>query len=431
MDAALDSATSALYAQSKALSVISNNLANSSTTGYKAVSTSFASLVSGESSTTSSVTGGVLASAQQNINTTGNIESTGVSTNMAIDGKGMFVVGASASGTNSYYYTRDGDFTTDSDGYLTENGYYLMGWPTDQSGAVTASDTTTTSGLEAINVDRYNSTAAATQNVTVGANLPADATSGASFTSTMAIYDSLGAEEDVPVVWTKLTTSNEWTMSFGSPTSAATGSVSGTLGGVTTYTVDFSANGTLSSIEDSSGNAVSAATLTVSSWSDGADTTSDGSVNVNLGTSGKADGLTQYATSTTATVSPTFTQDGLAYGTLDSVAVNSDGTVVATYTNGKSLDIYKVAVATFNNEDGLAAQSGDVFQQTAASGSYTLNIAGSNGAGNIKGGSLESSNVDTSSEFTLMIQAQQAYSAASKVISTDTAMFNSLISAMG
>ena len=436
LDGALDAATSALQAQSKALSIISDNIANSSTTGYKAVDVSFSSLLAGASTTTSDTTGGVTASGQQNLYAQGLVSSTNTSTNMAINGNGLFVVSSgTASASTTYAYTRDGDFGTDSNGYLTENGYTLMGWPTDSTGAVSASDMNTTAGLQAINVDRYSSSAAPTTAVTAAANLPADATAGSSYTTSIEVYDSLGTAEEVPVTWTKGTVANEWTMSIGNPTDASTGASSGTIGGITSYTIDFNSDGTLGTISyDSGGTAttVSAPTITVASWSDGANTTTDGSITLDLGTSGKSDGLTQYATGETdPTVNPTITKNGIAYGTLKSVSIGSDGTVSATYSNNQSVAIYKVAVATFANEDGLQAESNNVYEETSASGSYRLNIAGQDGAGSIEGSALEGSTTDTSSEFSQMIVAQQAYSAASSIITTDKDMFTALMNAVG
>jgi flagellar hook protein FlgE len=431
MDAALQAATSALQAQSKALSIISDNLANSSTTGYKAVDTSFSSLIAGETTSVTDTTGGVSASGKQNIDVQGLISSTDTSTDMAIDGNGMFVVSDGLGGAT--YYTRDGAFQTDANGYLEVNGYYLMGWPTDSSGNITATDTNSTGGLEAIDVNRFSSEAAATQNITLQANLPADATAGSTFTTSLEAYDSLGVEEDIPVTWTKSSTANEWTMTVADPTNASTGDQSGTVGGSTSYTVDFNSDGSLGSITDASGNTVSAATVTISSWNDGANTTTDGSITLDLGTASGTDGLTQYASGETdPQISiENLSKDGVAYGTLSSVSVSSDGTVTAKYSNGQSMAIYKVAVATFQNVDGLAAKSDDVYQQTSASGNYALHVAGTDGAGVIDGSALEGSTTDTSTEFSKMIVAQQAYSAASQIISTDKSMFSSLMNAMG
>ena len=429
LGAALNAAVSALQAQSKTLSIISDNLANSSTVGYKSVGTTFASLLTEETSATTYSSAGVVASATQNVGAQGVISSTSTTTNVAINGDGLFVVTDDKDLSNTYF-TRDGEFDTDNEGYLVNDGYYLMGWPTDSDGNVESTNVNNVDGLEPININRYTTSAAASTEVTLKANLPADADDGDSFTTSVSIYDSLGVAQDIPLTWTKSTTdSNTWTLTIGNPTSPSTGDETGTVGGTTTYTVTFNSDGTLAGIEDSGGTSVDTATITIASWNDGA---AAGDLTLNLGTADSADGLTQYASgsSSPSVDVKSATQDGVAYGTLESVDIDEDGTVTANYTNGQSLPIYKIAIATFANVDGLEAKSSNVYQMTAASGSYTLHVAGQGGAGTIEGSSVEQSTVDTADEFSRMIVAQQAYAAASQVITTTTTMFNDLMQAV-
>ncbi|HWT97054.1 MAG TPA: flagellar hook protein FlgE [Terriglobales bacterium] len=422
---ALNSAVSAINAQSKALSIISNNLANASTYGYKTVTTSFYDLVSDSNGLAS---GGVTANATQNVNYKGNIVGTTTSTNVAIDGTGFFVVSYN-NDTSQTYFTRDGNFDTDNNGYLVNNGYYLMGWPTDANGNITSSDTNSTSGLEAINIDKFSTSASATTSATMKANLPADAAVGDTFDTSITVYDSLGVAQSVPVTWEK-TASNSWTMTYGNPTDPSDNTTTtGTIGGNTTYTINFNSDGSLSGITDSSGNAVTEPTVTVSSWNDGA---AASSIDLNLGTTGETDGLTQYASGSDdpqveiQSVDP----NGFAYGHLTGVTISKDGTVTASYDNGQSLPIYKIAVATFPNSDGLQVKSDNVYAMTGDSGGYTLHIAGDGGSGKIDGSSVEESNVSTADQLSLMIVCQQNYSAASQVISTCKTMFDDLISAV-
>ncbi|SRR5260221_7104676 len=426
---ALNSAVSALQAQSQQLSMISDDLANTGTTGYKTVNSSFSDLLTQQTGANTYGSGGVVSTPTRNVTQQGTIATTTTSTNVAIDGNGMFVVENTNSGEIDY--TRDGSFTTDSSGNLILNGTYeLLGWPTDATGKIEASSTNSTSSLQAVNVDRFASSAAATTKVTLQANLPADAASSASYTSSLAIYDSLGTAQSVDVTWTKsATVSNEWTATLTGPANPTTGATTGTLGGTTSYTIDFNSDGSLASIKDSAGATVTSPTITVSAWNDGA---AASSITLSAGTAGTSTGLTQDSSGSTA---PTVdiqsqTQDGYAYGKLSSVAIGTDGTVTATYDNGQKLPVYKIPIATFANEDGLEALSGNVYQATAAAGSYTLHQAGTGGAGTTKGSSLESSTVDTSDQFSKMIVAQQAYSAASQVISTAKTMFSDIIQAV-
>jgi flagellar hook protein FlgE len=420
---AMNTAVSALNAQSQQLAMISENLANSSTTGYKTVTGGFATLLNGQSTSKYS-SGGVTVYTKQNVTAQGQIQSTSTTTDMAIDGNGMFCVSYNKD-TSDMYFSRDGSFTEDNEGYLTLNGkYYLEGWPTDSNGNVTSSDTSSVSGLEAVNLNTHSTSAAGTTTYTLAQNLPADATVNASFSTSLSIYDSLGVAETVPATWTK-TAANTWTVSLSNPTNSS-GTTSGTIGGNTTYTLNFTSAGALSSITDSGGTAVTTPTITVSSWTSGA---SASSISFNLGASGSASGLTQFSSgSTTPTIDKkSSSQDGYAYGRLTGVTVGTDGTITAKYDNGQTIPIYKVPIATFNNVDGLSSLSDNVYQMTSTSGSYTLHTAGSGGSGKIDGSSLESSGTDTANELSLMIVAQQAYSAASQIISTSKSMFDDLM----
>jgi flagellar hook protein FlgE len=418
LSGALNSAVSALKAQSTAISVVSDNIANSGTYGYKTTSSLFESLVTGSDSSTSYASGGVTVYAKSNITEQGLLTSSTTTTNVAIDGSGFFVVSGSASG-NALSYTRNGTFEVDDAGYLVSNGYYLQGWTTDQNGNVTVAEDSTT--LEAINTNIVSSTAEATTTTSFDLNLPADASTGDTFTTSMQIYDSLGTSQSLTVTWEK-TGSNAWEASFSDPTltsdtSTTTGTVTGTV------TLTFNSDGSLASTSPSP------ATISITGWTTGA---ADSTITLDLGTTGGTDGVTQYSSDldTPAIDLDKIESDGLAYGTLSSVAVGDDGVVEATYSNGNTIAIYKVAVATFANADGLSASSSGIYEETSSSGSASLHESGEGGAGTVYGSELESSTTDTSTEFSNMIQAQQAYSAAAQVISTVSDMYDTLISAV-
>lgn len=415
---ALSSAISALSAQSQSLSMISDNIANTSTTGYKTTSAMFDDLVTASSNATSYASGGVTVSGRANITQQGLLAATSNATDVAIQGSGFFVVTSATSGGITSY-TRNGAFSTDNAGYLENNGSYLEGWRTDSDGNVVGNESA--SNLQAINTQVASTSGSATTKTTIAANLPSDAATGDTYTSSMTVYDSLGAANSMQVTWTK-TGTNAWSASFADPTSTsdtttATGTASGTIA------ITFNSDGSLASTSPSP------ATVAVTGWTDGA---ADSTITMNLGTAGGTDGLTQYASGeTTPTVNVTsIDSDGLSYGKLSSISIGKNGVVDATYSNGQTIAIYKIAVATFADPTGLSAASDGLYSGTVTSGNAALQASGENGAGTIYGSELESSTTDTSSQFSSMISAQQAYSAASQVISTVDKMYDTLISAM-
>jgi flagellar hook protein FlgE len=416
---ALSSAISALNAQSQSLSMISDNIANSDTTGYKTTSALFENLVTASSSSKSYASGGVTVSGRANITQQGLLSATTTATDVAIQGSGFFAVTDATSG-GSTFYTRNGAFTTDNAGYLENNGYYLEGWRTDASGNVVGD--TSSASLQPIDTDVAATSASATTKTTFAANLPSDAATGDTYTSSMTAYDSLGTANSIQITWTK-TGTNAWSASFGNPTLA---SDSSTTTGTTSTTgnpvaITFNSDGSLATPTTDPSIALT--------WNDGA---AASSIALNFGTVGKTDGLTQDASGeTTPAVNVTsISSDGLAYGKLSSVAIGKNGVVNATYSNGNTIAIYKIAVATFSDPNGLAAHSDGMYSATVTSGNATLQTSGSNGAGTVYGGELESSTTDTSGQFSNMISAQQAYSAASQVVTTVNKMFDTLISAM-
>ena len=280
--------------------------------------------------------------------------------------------------------------------------------------------------------------------------------------TSISVYDSLGVQQSFPVTWTA-EGNNQWLMTVNNPTNPAgttqTGQLYDSAGNAVSsysYNVTFNSDGTLNSVVGLSTTAQIVATtgttpttagvaptngnepVLSATWFDGAQSSLSSTaeaINVNLGTAGalgtgKTDGLSQFDTgeSTPSISVKATTQNGVQYGELTGVTVDStSGNVIAAYSNGQKVPIYKIPVVTFPNENGLTAQNDGVYEQSSLSGSYTLNAAGTNGAGTITGEALEQSNVNTSTEFSNMITAQQAYSAASQVIGTDKQMFTSLL----
>ncbi|MEM9631280.1 MAG: flagellar hook protein FlgE [Pseudomonadota bacterium] len=415
LQGALNASISALSAQSTALSAISDNLANSQTTAYKSSSTSFSSLVAGSGSNSS---GGVSATMVSNVDQQGLLVQSTEATHLAIEGDGFFIVSDSSDATSTYY-TRNGEFTVDNEGYLTNGDYYLLGWATDADGNPVGG--TSENALEPIDLDSVQSSVDATSNVEFQANLPADAAIGDEFETTFEVYDSLGTTSTVTATYTK-TAENTWEINYSDPTLPSSGDVVGT---VTSGPVEvtFNEDGTLASTNPAP------AELTIGSWTTGAQ---DSSISLGLGEPGATNGLTQYASDggDPAIDVQSIDQDGLAYGNLSSIEIADDGSVIAFFDNGEERPIYQIPVATFGNPDGLAEMSNGVYARSSNSGNATLHEPGAGGAGTIQGGWLEASTVDTGNEFSKMLSAQQAYSAASQVMTTANSMFDRLLEAV-
>ncbi|GEO80344.1 flagellar hook protein FlgE [Pararhodospirillum oryzae] len=426
LSSSLYTAVSALNAQSAAVSAISNNLANSETIGYKSTNASFYSLVTGASSQVNFTGAGVIANPSQSIATQGVIIGTENETDLAIDGNGFFVVTSDVD-SDVFYYTRVGDFDTDDEGYLVNsNGYYIQGYSTNLSGEITGG--TSAAALEPINLDAINGTAVATSNLAVKANLPVNAAVGDSVQASVEVFDSLGVAHTIDLTYTK-TALNEWTMVPSEPLYSSDGlTQSGTLSTASAagLVITFNGDGTLASTAPVDASMTSYS-LDVT-WNTGAQ---DSTIAYSAGTVGKANGLSQYSSSSgdVEIELDTISQDGVRYGAFQSATVTEDGLVYANFDNGVSYAIYQIPLATFQNPNGLEAASGNVYLPTVQSGSQTYVLPGTSGSGTIFAGSLESSTVDTADEFSKLITAQQAYSAATQIVESAQEMFDDLISA--
>jgi flagellar hook protein FlgE len=423
LSAALSTAVSGLTAQSRALSAISENIANSSTTAYKTTDVYFQALVSGGKGSATS-TSAVTAKSSQAMSVQGTVTSTSVATNVAIQDAGFFVVTSDPAGAASAdMYTRNGSFETNADGYLINTeGFYLMGWPTDAEGNVLASNTNDLTGLSAINLSSIGGTAKATTEIEMSANVPADADVGAELTTSMQMIDSLGVSHTVGQTWTK-TADNTWTLELSDPVLTSDGTTkSGDMTAGGPYTVTFNTDGSLASISP-------ALSFTVENFTTGA---ADSTVTMDIGEVGGTDGVTQYAsTSSVIGLEDVQTeQDGALYGELSDIEIDSEGLVTANFDNGISLAIYQIPIATFSNPNGLTLVSGTTYDENSAAGQVHLNLPGEGGAGTLVASALEGSTTDIATEFNKMIIAQQAYSAASQVVSSAGDMFDSLIQAV-
>lgn len=391
---------SGLAGSSDALNVIANNLANLNTDGYKDENLSFSDLfnqmlgVSGNGDPIQVGSGVRVAGETANF-TNGTVSSTGIPSNMALQGNGFFVV---QGGNNQVSYTRDGNFGVNAEGQLvTADGQLVMGYPA-VNGAIS-----TSGALGPISVNQAaNIPAVATSSFSMDTNLDASAAVGNTFSTPLTVYDSLGTSHVLTATFTN-TGANTWSYSLSLP-AADTGGT-GTATTVGSGTMTFNSSGQLTS---PSGSVTG---INISGLADGA---APMSLTWNLTNNGSPTMTQQDATSATSTTQ----QNGYGVGTLTGYSVLSDGTVEGQFSNDQTLALGRVAVASFANNQGLTQLGGDDYQATFASGAPVIGQAGAGGNGTITGGAVEESNVNLSAEFANMIVAQQNYEANAKALTT-------------
>lgn len=392
---------SGLATSSDALNVIGNNLANLNTDGYKDETLSFSDVfnqvqgVSGNGDPIQ-IGSGVQVAGQSSNFTNGTISTTGVASNMALQGNGMFVVEDTSNSQTSF--TRDGDFSVNSEGQLcTSSGQLVMGYPA-QNGVIS-----TSSALGPINVNQAaNIPAVPTSSFSMNANLNAGAAVGDTFSSPITIYDSLGTSHVMTVDFTN-TAANTWSYNISLP-AADTGGT-GTSTTVASGTLTFNSSGQLVS------PSANVAGIQITGLADGA---APMNLTWNLSSTGSSAITQQDETSATSSTN----QNGYGVGTLTGYSVLSDGTVQGQFSNNQTMALGQVAVAGFANVQGLTQVGSNDFQATFASGTPIIGQAGAGGNGTITGGAVEESNVDLSTEFANMIVAQQGYEANAKVLTT-------------
>ena len=391
---------SGLESTSQSLNVIANNLANLNTDGYKDETLNFSAIFNQMQGTSGNgdpiQTGsGVQVSATSSNFTNGSVTSTGVASNMALQGNGFFVV-QNGSQTD---YTRSGNFTVNSLGQLTTtNGELVMGYPA-TNGVVSTSET-----LAPISVDSSSTVpAVASTTFQMSTNLDSSGGVGATFSTPITVYDSLGTSQTLSVQYTN-TAANSWSYSITIP-AAATGGT-GNPTSIASGTLTFDQNGNL---KTPTGTVTG---IKISGLADGA---ADMDLTWNLDNTSGNPTITQQDS---ASATSTTTQNGYGVGTLTSYSVLPDGTVQGQFSNDQTLALGQVAVANFANAQGLAQSGQSDYQATFASGAAVVGQAGVGGDGTITGGAVEGSNVDLSTEFANMIVAQQGYEANAKALTT-------------
>jgi len=450
--ASLFSGVSGLAANSSAMGMISDNIVNINTVGYKGTQAKFSSLVTESNSTASYSPGGVIAKPQALISHQGLLQGSTSATDLSIDGSGFFVVANQADAQNAdatISFTRAGSFTPDDAGFLQNTaGLYLQGYALDSNGAV---QTEGIQELVPINVARFTSSAEPTSSVAIRANLQssqtinplvaglpynnataagsmagydADVVAGApvpqgikpDFQTSVQVYDARGELHSVTFAALKQT-DNTWNAEiFVSPPSDISGPTVAGTGQIAAGQIVFNGDGT---IDTTATSAALLAPLGVN-WTGGTDA---GQITFNLGTDGESDGISEFAGESTVI---STTANGAKFGSVIGVSVNEEGVVTALFNNGLARDVFQLPIQTFQNPDGLTRRQGNSYTISDASGEGSLKLAGRGGAGLVAPSTLEASTVDLASEFTNLITVQRAFSASTKIITTADEMLDEL-----
>jgi flagellar hook protein FlgE len=402
---------SGLNAASKALDATGNNIANSSTVGFKAANAQFADVyaasLAGAGATQIGIGTSVGGVAQQF--TQGNITTTNNSLDIAVNGSGFFRMDDNGSVT----WTRNGQFQVDKDGYIINaQGARLTGYLANANGTIiqsspsdilidtsdlqpvaTGSGTPATGLMMGLNLDSRETTP------TTATFSPNDPTSYNKSTSA-TVYDSLGNPHTLALYFVKSATANQWSLYTtldGGAASAGT-------------TLTFSSSGALQS-PPVNGIVTQSFALT-----NGASTPLTFPLNLT--------GTTQYGSVFGVN---SLSQDGYASGRLSGLSVSSDGTVQGQYSNGQTRNLAQIVLGKFTNPNGLMSMGGNQWAETSASGQPLIGVPGSGALGVLQSGAVEDSNVDLTQELVNLITEQRNYQANAQTIKTQDQVLQTLV----
>lgn len=408
----LRTGVSGMNAQANKLGTIADNIANTSTTGYKRASTEFSSLLL-ENNQKNYQSGAVQTKVRYSISEQGSLTYTTSATDLAIQGNGFMVVSDKA---GVPYLTRAGSFTVDATtGNLVNTaGYTLMGYNVangDPNVVLNGMGALVPVNLSSMNLQAKPSTSGvfvanlpANSDVVTG-DLPSDNTTDSLYTtkSSIVAYDKVGNQVVLDVYFTKTSASPiEWEMSvFDQADAASGGGFPYSSAALATSTLEFSDTGQLTSTPSIAFNVPGGSQLTL-------DLT----------------GMSQLAADYTPL---NVAVNGNAPSTVSGVVIEEDGTVYATYQNGAKAPAFRIPLADVASPDNLKPLAGNVFATTSASGDLQIGFPEEGSRGTLISGALEQSNVDMAAELTDMIVAQRDYSANSKVVQTGSELLDVLI----
>ena len=419
ISSSMNAGVAGLNANANRLATISDNIANSSTYGYKRAQADFYSVVIHGDSTTTYSAGGVRSASMRLIDERGPLIGTTNSTDLAVDGRGFMAVTTIDAvnrndGNLPISLATTGSFRADADGVLRNaTGQVLMGWPANPDGTLGNFPRDSMSALEPVRLNQNQFVANPTTTMQLGANLPATSTQagadGAPFVMSVQYTGNLGTQETLRYTFTPSVpttgASNQWNMVISD--SASDGA------DIAEYTVTFGDNqtaaGTLATITTVTGNDYDPTTGTIPL------TVAGGTIALDIGTIGAAGGMTQLS-KTFAPIGKST--NGTPVARLVSVEIDDNGLLHANYDQGFAKVIYQIPVVDVPNPNGLTALSNQTYKVSADSGPFYLWDSGDGPTGKLVGFSQEQSTTDVTAELTNLITTQRAYSSNVKVIQT-------------
>ena len=404
---------SGLNANAMAMTVIGDNIANVNTTAFKANRSSFANMLS------QSLTGAGSGDIGRGVEfwgtsatwSQGNVENTASPTDMAVNGKGFFIL---QDDTGLSYYSRAGEFAFDRNGDLVNpDGLYVQGY---EVTAVAPDGTFSLGNIANINIPGESTAMpSATTEFTVDVNLDAGAVAGDTYSTTLSVFDSLGNAIPLSITFTKQAAPiNTWSAGVSVPSTVALpADVT-----INPSTLTFTATGGLATGGSDS-------LIAINNLLTGAENLSLNWDIFDAVAGGVSNGdITQYASASTTTFQ---TQNGYTSGVLRGVDVDEEGVVTGIYSNGQLIPLFQVALADFANYGGLQKLGKNLYQESRASGQALTGTPQDGALGAISPQTIEMSNVDLAQEFVKMIITQRAFQANARVITTSDEILSELI----
>ncbi|CAB3961998.1 MULTISPECIES: flagellar hook protein FlgE [Burkholderia] len=404
---------SGLAGASNALDVIGNNIANANTVGFKSSTAQFADMYANSVATSTNTQIGIgtsLNAVQQNFGQ-GTINTTSSSLDVAINGNGFFQM--SNNGVTTY--SRDGTFQRDKNGFIVDSqGRNLMGYAANGGGVINTAQTVPLQAPTTNIAPTATTKIAAQFNLnsqdTVPAKTPFSATDNTTYnySTSIQVYDSLGGSQAVNMYFVK-SAAGTWE------------AYAGVQGGATTDlgTVTFDASG---AIKSTTTGTPPTPTTSVGQFQFTVPNT-DGSATPQSLTLDLT-GTTQYGGKNGVN---NLAQDGYASGTLTTYTIGADGKLTGNYSNGQTAVLGQIALANFNNPNGLVSLGGNQYAESSASGVPQISAPGSTNHGKLQGSALENSNVDLTSQLVNLITAQRNYQANAQTIKTQQAVDQTII----